>query len=64
VAVEVNDNVDDASVSLASVSREQWRAFWAVFLGWLVDAFDFNMLAFILWLGPETRGRVFVAEPS
>ncbi len=32
----------------AQVSREQWRAFWAVFLGWVVDAFDFNMLAFIL----------------
>ena len=30
------------------VSREQWRAFWAVFLGWIVDAFDFNILAFIL----------------
>jgi MFS transporter, SHS family, lactate transporter len=30
------------------ISRDQWRAFWAVFLGWVVDAFDFNMLAFIL----------------
>jgi SHS family lactate transporter-like MFS transporter len=30
------------------VTREQWRAFWAVFLGWVVDAFDFNILAFIL----------------
>jgi len=48
VAVEVNHKVDDASLSLASVSQEQWRAFWAVFLGWLVDAFDFNMLAFVL----------------
>lgn len=33
---------------LAHISRDQWRAFWAVFLGWLVDAFDFNMLAFVL----------------
>ena len=32
----------------AQVSRDQWRAFWAVFLGWVVDAFDFNILAFIL----------------
>jgi SHS family lactate transporter-like MFS transporter len=32
----------------AQVSRDQWRAFWAVFLGWIVDAFDFNILAFIL----------------
>jgi SHS family lactate transporter-like MFS transporter len=30
------------------VSRDQWRAFWAVFLGWVVDAFDFNILAFII----------------
>jgi MFS transporter, SHS family, lactate transporter len=33
---------------LADINRDQWRAFWAVFLGWLVDAFDFNMLAFVL----------------
>jgi MFS transporter, SHS family, lactate transporter len=30
------------------VSRDQWRAFWAVFLGWVVDSFDFNILAFII----------------
>jgi SHS family lactate transporter-like MFS transporter len=30
------------------VSRDQWRAFWAVFLGWVVDAFDFNIMTFIL----------------
>ena len=30
------------------VSGDQWRAFWAVFLGWIVDAFDFNILTFIL----------------
>ena len=30
------------------ISLEQWRAFWATFLGWVVDAFDFNILAFIL----------------
>lgn len=32
----------------AQVSRDQWRAFWAVFLGWVVDAFDFNILTFVL----------------
>src|ERR1041385_7870595 len=32
----------------AEVTREQWRAFFAVFLGWIVDAFDFNILTFIL----------------
>ena len=30
------------------VTRDQWRAFWAVFLGWIVDSFDFNVLTFIL----------------
>lgn len=30
------------------VTGEQWRAFWAVFLGWIVDSFDFNILAFIV----------------
>src|SRR5690349_18968680 len=30
------------------VTRDQWRAFFAVFLGWVVDSFDFNVLAFIL----------------
>jgi SHS family lactate transporter-like MFS transporter len=30
------------------VSRDQWRAFWAVFLGWVVDAFDFTILTFII----------------
>src|SRR5438128_11328523 len=34
--------------SLRQVTREQWRAFWAVFLGWVVDSFDFNIAAFIL----------------
>ena len=30
------------------VTHDQWRAFWAVFLGWVVDAFDFTILTFIL----------------
>jgi MFS transporter, SHS family, lactate transporter len=32
----------------AQVSHDQWRAFWAVFLGWVVDAFDFTISTFIL----------------
>jgi SHS family lactate transporter-like MFS transporter len=38
----------DARPSLRQVTRDQWRAFWAVFLGWVVDSFDFNILAFIV----------------
>lgn len=30
------------------VTREQWRAFIATFLGWVLDAFDFTILTFIL----------------
>ena len=31
-----------------TVSKEQWRAFFATFFGWVIDAFDYNMLAFVL----------------
>jgi len=34
--------------SLRDVTAAQWRAFWAVMLGWIVDSFDFNILAFIV----------------
>jgi SHS family lactate transporter-like MFS transporter len=50
-ASAVPDVVDDARLALPwyrQVTRDQWRAFWAVFLGWVVDSFDFNILAFIL----------------
>jgi len=43
--------VGDAQIAgpwYRQISPEQWRAFWATFLGWVVDAFDFNILAFIL----------------
>ena len=30
------------------VTREQWKAFWATFLGWMLDGFDFTILTFIL----------------
>jgi SHS family lactate transporter-like MFS transporter len=40
--------IDIASPWYAQVTKDQWRAFMAVFLGWIVDAFDFNILAFIL----------------
>jgi SHS family lactate transporter-like MFS transporter len=33
---------------LRDVTAAQWRAFWAVMLGWIVDSFDFNILAFIV----------------
>ena len=36
------------ATSLREVTPSQWRAFWAVMLGWIVDSFDFNILAFIV----------------
>src|SRR5688572_21425803 len=36
------------ATSLRDVTAAQWRAFWAVMLGWIVDSFDFNILAFIV----------------
>jgi hypothetical protein len=32
----------------SQVSGDRWQAFWAVFLGWVVDAFDFTISTFIL----------------
>ena len=46
VAAPATQQPDAASIR--SVTREQWRAFWAVMLGWIVDSFDFNILAFIV----------------
>src|SRR5215216_5800620 len=48
VAAAVTDEQVDTRPWYQQVTREQWRAFWAVFLGWVVDSFDFNILAFIL----------------
>jgi MFS transporter, SHS family, lactate transporter len=39
---------EEARPSIRTVTRDQWRAFWAVMLGWIVDSFDFNILAFIV----------------
>jgi SHS family lactate transporter-like MFS transporter len=30
------------------VNRQQWRAFWATFLGWALDGFDFTILTFVI----------------
>jgi MFS transporter, SHS family, lactate transporter len=33
---------------LSEVNRDQWRAFLATFLGWVLDGFDFTILTFII----------------
>jgi len=30
------------------VTKDQWRAFWAAYLGWMLDGFDFSILPFVL----------------
>ena len=42
------DHAQSAARRYQQISREQWRAFSATFMGWTVDAFDFNILAFVL----------------
>ena len=44
----IDDAADSTLPWYRQVTRDQWRAFWAVFLGWIVDSFDFNILAFIV----------------
>jgi MFS transporter, SHS family, lactate transporter len=34
--------------SLRQVSKEQWKAFLATFFAWVIDAFDFTILTFVL----------------
>jgi SHS family lactate transporter-like MFS transporter len=49
IDVPVNAEAFDSTKPwFRQVTKNQWRAFMAVFLGWIVDAFDFNILAFIL----------------
>ena len=40
--------VEAARPSLATVTRDQWLAFGATMSGWILDAFDYNILAIIL----------------
>src|SRR5688572_15822330 len=44
----VAEDAADTRPWFRQVTRDQWRAFWAVFLGWIVDSFDFNILTFII----------------
>ena len=40
--------VDSALPWYRQVNREQWKAFLATFLGWVLDGFDFTILTFVL----------------
>src|SRR6476660_7630012 len=40
--------VETARPSLATVTSDQWLAFGATMSGWILDAFDYNILAIIL----------------
>jgi SHS family lactate transporter-like MFS transporter len=37
-----------APTRFSEVSREQWKAFAAAYLGWMLDGFDFTILTFLL----------------
>jgi SHS family lactate transporter-like MFS transporter len=38
----------DARPWYRQVTRQQWSAFWAAYLGWMLDGFDFTILTFLL----------------
>lgn len=38
----------DARPWFRQVGPDAWRAFWATFLGWVLDGFDFTILTFVL----------------
>ena len=37
-----------AAPRFRDVTTEQWHAFWASFLGWVLDGFDFTIVTFLL----------------
>lgn len=46
--VEAQPPLQPAGRWYRQVNATQWRAFWATFLGWVLDGFDFTILTFIL----------------
>src|SRR5262245_36109389 len=46
--VEARALLQPTSPWYRQVNATQWRAFWATFLGWVLDSFDFTILTFIL----------------
>jgi SHS family lactate transporter-like MFS transporter len=47
-AVDAGSALSASGPWYRQVNATQWRAFWATFLGWVLDAFDFTILTFIL----------------
>ncbi len=41
-------NALEESALYEQIDRTQWRAFWGVFLAWVLDAFDYTVLTFVL----------------
>jgi SHS family lactate transporter-like MFS transporter len=46
--VEAEAPLQPAGPWYRQVNATQWRAFWATYLGWVLDGFDFTILTFIL----------------
>src|SRR5213593_2085586 len=46
--IEARAPLQPAGPWYRQVNATQWRAFWATFLGWVLDGFDFTILTFIL----------------
>ena len=41
-------SIPENGALFSQVTRDQWRAFFATFFGWVLDGFDFTVLTFIL----------------
>ena len=46
--VQTGHNVRAPRAAFRDVTRNQWNAFFAAFLGWALDGFDFSILSFVL----------------
>ena len=44
----ITNHQPPATNRFRALTRDQWRAFAATFLGWMFDGFDFTVLTFIL----------------
>lgn len=45
---DVPSSLQSGNLTFRDVTRTQWNAFFAAFLGWVLDGFDFSILTFLL----------------
>ena len=48
IQTDSNVRVTGGRSTFRDITRIQWNAFFAAFLGWALDGFDFSILSFLL----------------